>query len=239
VIIDSFIVSGESKWGQTTRLTLLLPHGYEGAGPEHSSARIERFIQLAAEGNIRLANPSTAAQYFHLLRRQARIAKARPLVVFTPKGLLRLPAASSTLEELTSGTFHFVLDDPRARERKEQVERLVLCSGKLYYDIDGHERREQAGSVAIARVELLYPFARDQLATLVSSYPNVKRVVWAQEEPKNMGAWSVMWRRLPELLPEGVELEYVGRPQRASPSEGYPAAHRSEQERIVLTALEG
>jgi 2-oxoglutarate decarboxylase len=239
VIIDSFIVSGESKWGQTTRLTLLLPHGYEGAGPEHSSARIERFIQLAAEGNIRLANPSTAAQYFHLLRRQARIAKPRPLVVFTPKGLLRLPAASSRLTDLTDGAFEFVLDDPRAQDRKDRVERLVLCSGKIYYDIDGHERRESAESVAIARVELLYPFARDQLAALIASYPNLKQVVWTQEEPKNMGAWSVMWRRLPEFLPEGVELGYVGRPQRASPGEGYPAAHRSEQERIVLTALEG
>ncbi len=239
VIIDSFIVSGESKWGQPTRLTLLLPHGYEGAGPEHSNARIERFLQLAAEGNIRLANPSTAAQYFHLLRRQARIAKPRPLVVFTPKGLLRLAGASSRLEDLTSGTFQFVLDDPRAADRKDRVERLVLCSGKLYYDIDGHERREKAESVAIARAELLYPFARDQLATLIESYPNLKQVVWAQEEPKNMGAWSVMWRRLPEILPEGVELGYVGRPQRASPSEGYPAAHRKEQERIVLTALDG
>jgi 2-oxoglutarate dehydrogenase E1 component len=239
VIIDSFIVSGESKWGQTTRLTLMLPHGYEGGGPEHSSARIERFIQLAAEGNIRLANPTTAAQYFHLLRRQARIAKPRPLVVFTPKGLLRLGAASSRLEELTSGTFNFVLDDPRATERKAQVERLVLCSGKVYYDMDGHEKREGASSVAIARVELLYPFAREQLAELIATYPNLKQVVWTQEEPKNMGAWSVMFRRLPELLPEGVELSYVGRPQRASPSEGYPAAHRSEQERIVLTALEG
>ena len=174
VIIDSFIVSGESKWGQPTRLTLLLPHGYEGAGPEHSSARIERFLQLAAEGNIRLANPSTAAQYFHLLRRQARIAKPRPLVVFTPKGLLRLPGASSRLDDLTSGTFQFVLDDPRAQDRKDRVERLVLCSGKLYYDIDGHERRERAESVAIARVELLYPFARDQLAALIESYPNLK-----------------------------------------------------------------
>jgi 2-oxoglutarate dehydrogenase E1 component len=237
VIIDSFIVSGESKWGQTTRLTLLLPHGYEGGGPEHSSARIERFIQLAAEGNMRLANPTTAAQYFHLLRRQARIAKPRPLVVFTPKGLLRLPAASSRLEELTSGSFQFVLDDPRARERTEQIERLVLCSGKVYYDIEGHEQRQRADSVAIARAELLYPFARDQLAEVIGGYPNLKQILWVQEEPKNMGAWSVMSRRLPELVSEGVELSYVGRPQRASPSEGYPAAHRSEQERIVLTAL--
>jgi 2-oxoglutarate dehydrogenase E1 component len=237
VIIDSFIASGEAKWGQTTRLTLLLPHGYEGSGPEHSSARIERFIALAAEGNIRLANPTTAAQYFHLLRRQARIRKARPLVVFTPKGLLRHKGAASRLADLTSGAFQFVVDDPRAADRKDQIERLVLCSGKVYYDMDGHERRENATSVAIARVELLYPFAKDQIRKLIASYPNLKEIVWAQEEPQNMGAWKVMTRRMPELVPEQVDFRYVGRPQRASPSEGYPAAHRSEQERIVLTAL--
>ncbi len=174
VIVDSFIVAGESKWGQTTRLTLLLPHGYEGSGPEHSSARIERFIQLAAEGNIRLANPTTAAQYFHLLRRQARIAKPRPLIAFTPKGLLRLPGAASRLSDFTEGTFQFVLDDPGATGREQEITKLVLCSGKVYYDIDGHERREQAGNVAIARVELLYPFARDQLRTLIERYPNLE-----------------------------------------------------------------
>ncbi len=238
VIIDSFIVSGESKWGQTTRLTLLLPHGYEGGGPEHSSARIERFIALAAEGNIRLANPTTSAQYFHLLRRQARISKPRPLIVFTPKGLLRLPAASSRLEDLTEGRFEFVLDDPRAADRRDEVERLALCSGKIYYDLDGHERRESARNVAIARVELLYPFASEQLAELISRYPNLKEITWVQEEPQNLGAWKVMVRRMPEIVPEGVEFSYIGRPERAAPSEGYPAAHRSEQERIVLTTFE-
>jgi 2-oxoglutarate dehydrogenase E1 component len=237
VIIDSFIVAGESKWGQTTRLTLLLPHGYEGSGPEHSSARIERFIQLAAEGNIRLANPTTAAQYFHLLRRQARIAKPRPLVVFTPKGLLRLPAAASRLSDLTEGTFRFVLDDAGTAGREQEITKLVLCSGKVYYDIAGHDRRPDATNVALARVELLYPFARDQIRDLIARYPNLQQILWAQEEPKNMGAFSVMARRMPELVPEGVEFGYVGRPQRSSPSEGYPAAHRSEQERIVLTAL--
>jgi 2-oxoglutarate dehydrogenase E1 component len=194
---------------------------------------------MATDDAFVVAQPSTPASYFHLLRWHAYHEPRRPLVVFTPKGLLRLPGASSRLEDLTDGTFEFVLDDPRAAERKDRVERLVLCSGKIYYDIDGHERRESADSVAIARVELLYPFARDQLATLIATYPNLKQIVWTQEEPKNMGAWSVMSRRLPELLPEGVELRYVGRPQRASPSEGYPAAHRKEQERIVLTALEG
>jgi len=237
VIIDSFIVSGEAKWGQVKRLTLLLPHGYEGGGPEHSSARIERFLALAAEGNIRIANPTTAAQYFHLLRRQALIKKARPLIVFTPKSLLRLDRASSTLEELTNGRFHFVLDDPTAGERRDKVERLVLCSGKIYHEMDATPRREAAENVAIARVELLYPFARDQLQEVISSYPKLKEVVWVQEEPKNMGEWKVMWRRVPELLPEGVSFSYIGRPERASPGEGYTGTHAHEQERIVLSAL--
>ncbi len=239
VIIDSFIVSAEAKWGQTSRLTLLLPHGYEGGGPEHSSARIERFIQLAAEGNIRIANPSTAGQYFHLLRRQAHIQKARPMVVFTPKGLLRLPRATSRLEDLTSGSFQFVLDDPHAEGRKEKVERLALCSGKIYYDIDAAPKREETENVAVARAELLYPFAKEQLTELIDSYPNLKEIVWVQEEPRNMGAWSVMQRRLPDLLPKGVELGYVGRPPRASPGEGYAVAHTKEQQRIVLTTLMG
>jgi multifunctional 2-oxoglutarate metabolism enzyme len=237
VIIDSFIVSGESKWGQTSRLSLLLPHGYEGSGPEHSSARIERFLALGAEGNIRIANPTTAAQYFHLLRRQALIRKPRPLIVFTPKGLLRLDRATSSLEDLTAGELHFILDDPKARERHEKVERLVLCTGKVYYDIDASERREEAENVAIARVEMLYPFAKEQLEALIASYPNLKEIAWVQEEPRNMGAWKVMSRRMPGLLPEGVELTYIGRQGRASTGEGYSGAHALEQERIVLTAL--
>jgi multifunctional 2-oxoglutarate metabolism enzyme len=237
VIVDSFIVSGEAKWGQTSRLTLLLPHGYEGSGPEHSSARIERFLALAAEGNIRIANPSTAAQYFHLLRRQALIRKPRPLIAFTPKGLLRLGRASATLDELTKGQFQFIIDDPAAAERREKVERLVLCTGKVFWDIDASERRASAEQVAIARVELLYPFAKQQLSELIASYPNLKEIVWAQEEPRNMGCWKVMSRRMPDLLPDGVELGYVGRPTRASPGEGYSVAHAREQERIVLTAL--
>jgi 2-oxoglutarate dehydrogenase E1 component len=234
-IIDQFIVAGLSKWGQTSRLTLLLPHGYEGNGPEHSSARLERFLQLAAQENIRIANPTTAAQYFHLVRRQALDPAARPLVVMTPKGLLRLKQASSTLGDLAEGAFQPVLDDAAAD--KEQVRRLVLCSGKVYYDLAGHELRESATHVAIARIEQLYPFPVEQKAALVASYPKLAEVVWAQEEPQNMGPWRAIRHRLEENLPEGVGLRYVGRPWRASPSEGYPTAHLREQDRIIREAL--
>jgi 2-oxoglutarate dehydrogenase E1 component len=237
VIIDQFIAAGESKWGQTTRLTLLLPHGYEGAGPEHSSARIERFLQLGAEGNMRLCNPTTAAQYFHLLRRQARIKKARPMVVFTPKGLLRLREASSKLSDLTEGTFQYVLDDAEAKTRAEEIKRLVICSGRIYYDLEGHDRRADADSVAIARMEMIYPFPKSYIADVVAGYPSLEEIVWCQEEPENMGAWFSMKDRIADAIDGRVPIRYVGRPQRASPSEGYPAAHRSEQERIVLTAL--
>ena len=234
-IVDQFIVAGLSKWGQTSRLTLLLPHGYEGNGPEHSSARLERFLQLAAQENIRVTNPTTAAQYFHLARRQALDPAARPLVVMTPKGLLRLKQASSTLADLAEGSFQPVLDDARAD--KEQVRRLVLCSGKIYYDLAGHELRDSARHVSIARIEQLYPFPVEQKAALVASYPRLAEVVWAQEEPQNMGPWRAIRHRLEENLPEGVKLRYVGRPWRASPSEGYPTAHLREQDRIVREAL--
>jgi 2-oxoglutarate dehydrogenase E1 component len=234
-IIDQFIVAGLSKWGQTSRLTLLLPHGYEGNGPEHSSARLERFLQLAAQENIRIANATTASQYFHLVRRQALDAAARPLVVMTPKGLLRLKAASSTLADLSEGSFQPVIDDATAD--KEQVRRLVLCSGKVYYDLVGHELRPAAKHVAVARIEQLYPFPVEQKAAVVASYPHLAEVVWAQEEPQNMGPWRALRHRLEENLPQGVHLRYVGRPWRASPSEGYPTAHLHEQDRIVREAL--
>jgi 2-oxoglutarate dehydrogenase E1 component len=235
VVVDQFIVAGLSKWGQTSRLTLLLPHGYEGNGPEHSSARLERFLQLAAQENIRIANCTTAAQYFHLLRRQALDATARPLVVMTPKGLLRLKQASSTLAELTEGRFQPVLDDPDVD--REAVRRLVLCTGKLYYDLVGHEERRAASSVAIARIEQLYPFPVDAARELTASYPHLEELVWAQEEPQNMGAWRTIRHRLEAAAPEGVPVRYVGRPWRASPSEGYPTAHLIEQDRIAREAL--
>ncbi|HZS24626.1 MAG TPA: multifunctional oxoglutarate decarboxylase/oxoglutarate dehydrogenase thiamine pyrophosphate-binding subunit/dihydrolipoyllysine-residue succinyltransferase subunit, partial [Gaiellaceae bacterium] len=235
IVIDQFISAGLSKWGETSRLTLLLPHGYEGNGPEHSSARLERFLQLAAQENIRIANCTTAGQYFHLVRRQALDATARPLVVMTPKGLLRLKQAASALGDLADGEFRPVLDDANADS--ERVTRLVFCQGKIYYDIVGHEDRARAGSVAVARIEQLYPFPVEQAAELVRRYPNVREVVWAQEEPQNMGAWRALRHRLEEAKPEGVPLLYVGRPWRASPSEGYPTAHLREQDRIVRAAL--
>jgi multifunctional 2-oxoglutarate metabolism enzyme len=235
VIIDQFIVSGLAKWGQSTRLTLLLPHGYEGSGPEHSSARIERFLQLAAEGNIRVANPTTPAQYFHLLRRQARIAKQRPLVVMTPKSLLRLPQAVSRLDELSSGRFEPVLAEPGVDP--ERVNRLILCSGKIYYELTGHQFREEAKEVAVGRVELLYPFPQNEILALVEQYPALNEVVWVQEEPRNMGARAHMSARLRQILPDDLEFGYIGRPERAAPGEGYPVAHALEQDRIVQTAL--
>jgi 2-oxoglutarate dehydrogenase E1 component len=239
IVIDQFIAAGLSKWRESTRLTLLLPHGYEGNGPEHSSARLERFLQLAAQENLRIANCTTSAQYFHLLRRQALDATARPLVVMTPKGLLRLKQAGSTLEDLASGEFRPVLDDPGRPDEadRESVERLVLCQGKIYYDIVGHEERGNAPGVAVARLEQLYPFPVERAKALVSRYPNIRSLVWAQEEPQNMGAWRPIRHRLEEAKPEGVPLLYVGRPWRASPSEGYPTAHLREQDRIVRAAL--
>jgi len=235
IIIDQFIAAGLSKWRESTRLTLLLPHGYEGNGPEHSSARLERFLQLAAQENLRIANCTTSGQYFHLLRRQALDATARPLVVMTPKGLLRLKQAGSTLDDLASGEFRPILDDPRPD--RDRVERLVLCQGKVYYDIVGHEEHANASGVAVARLEQLYPFPTERTKALFAGYPNLREAVWAQEEPQNMGAWRAIRHRLEETKPEGVPLQYVGRPWRASPSEGYPTAHLREQDRIVRAAL--
>ncbi len=236
VIVDQFIISALAKWGQTSRLTLLLPHGYEGSGPEHSSARLERFLQLAAEGNIRVANLTTPAQYFHLLRRQARVAKQRPLVIFTPKQLLRLPQAASQLAHLSDSRFYPVLAEPRIDN--EQVKRLVFCTGKVFYDLKNHITREDNPGVAISRVELLYPFPQAQIMEEIARYPNLREVVWVQEEPRNMGARAHMSPRMLQILPDHLEFGYVGRPERASPGEGYPAAHTIEQNRIIRTALD-
>ena len=237
IIVDQFIFAGQAKWGRLSRLTLLLPHGYEGQGPEHSSARIERFVALGAEGNIRVANCSTPAQYFHLLRRQALHEQMRPLVIFTPKSLLRLPAATSRLADLSGGAFQPVLDDAGTKGRENDITRLVLCSGKVYYDLVASPAREAAKHVAIGRIELLYPLPLEQIGALIKRYPSLKEIVWTQEEPFNMGARKFLVRALRRMLPAGATIVEVSRPERASPAEGYPAAHAAEQARIVKEAL--
>ena len=237
VIIDQFIVAGLSKWGQTSRLTLLLPHGYEGQGPEHSSARLERFLALGTEGNIRVANCSTPSQYFHLLRRQALIGEVRPLVVMTPKSLLRLPQAASAIDELAEGAFHPVLDDPTLPGDPSGVKRLVFCSGKVFYDIINADMRKSASHVAISRIELLYPFPGDDVREQLRLYPNLEEIVWLQEEPSNMGARKWVVPKLVKEAAEGITVRWISREERSSPAEGYPAMHRKEQDRIVTEAL--
>src|SRR6266550_2997140 len=236
VIIDQFLIAGLAKWSETSRLTLLLPHGYEGQGPEHSSARLERFLALGAEGNIRVANCTTPAQYFHLLRRQARHTEIRPLVVMTPKSLLRLPAANSQLDDLVLGKFRTVLWDAERPER-DKVTRLVMCSGKVYYDLLASPRRAETPHIAIGRLELLYPFPAAEIGEYVARYPNLKEIVWVQEEPRNMGARKFLLPKFRDLAPASVAISDVSRPERASPAEGYPAAHQAEQSRIVREAL--
>ena len=242
IIIDQFLVSGLAKWRQTSRLTLLLPHGYEGSGPEHSSARLERFLALGAEGNIRVVYPTTPAQYFHLLRRQARHADARPLVVMTPKSLLRLPAAASRPSELASGAFRSVIDDPRVADNPKaaaKVRRLLLCSGKVYYDLVGSEAFEDTKDLAVVRVERLYPFPAEELQTIIDRYPKIESFAWVQEEPRNMGARKFVLPRIRHLVPYQIPLGDISRPERSRPAEGYPTAHATEQARIVREALTG
>jgi 2-oxoglutarate dehydrogenase E1 component len=232
-IVDQFLAADRAKWGQDSGVVLLLPHGYEGQGPEHSSARLERYLQLCAEGNLIVAYPSTPAQYFHILRRQALRANKRPLVLMQPKSLLRLPAAASKLEELSSGTFRPVIDDVTASRRREEVRRLVLCTGKIYYDLI---EKGSPSAVAVVRLEELYPWPQD-IARVVDSYSNVEEVVWAQEEPKNMGAWTYVSPRLRADIGTVLPLRYIGRPERAAPAEGYHNSHVQEQTRIVAEVL--
>jgi 2-oxoglutarate dehydrogenase E1 component len=241
-ILDEFVVSGFAKWDQTPSLVLLLPHGYEGQGPDHASARPERFLQLAAEVNMRIANPTTAAQYFHLLRRQAKLLTTDPLplVVLTPKSLLRQPLTFSALRDLAEARWQPVLDDPDASQRAEEIHRLILCSGKIYIDLVTSEQRKKAPGVAVARVEQLYPFPADHLDDLFKRYPKLKEVVWVQEEPRNMGAWAAAKPQLQyifEVSKHKFKLRYIGRPRRASPAEGSSTWHQINQAQIVQKAF--
>ena len=241
VIVDQFIASGNSKWGQTPSLVLLLPHGHEGQGPEHSSARLERYLQLAANGNMRIAYPTTAAQYFHILRRQAAMLESapRPLILMTPKGLLKVdkPPVGSSLNDLSEGSFQPVLSDPRPLGRDAGVTRLTLCSGKVYVDLAAREDYAAADTVAVARLEELYPFPYPELKETLARYPNLREVVWLQEESRNAGAWVFVSSRVREILPPGISLSYVGRPKTATPSEGSGRRHAVEQNRILSAAL--
>jgi len=249
VTVDQFVASGWEKWGQLASLVMLLPHGYEGQGPEHSSARLERFLQLCAEDNMRVVSPSTPTQYYHLLRRQAHLRPQRPLVVMSPKSLLRHPEAKSRVSDLFTGEFLPVLDDPathlagdtpagvRTPVDRLEVTRLVLCSGKLFYDLAGSELREGARTVAIARLEELYPFPSRETQQLVARYPNLEEVVWVQEEPRNMGALAFVGPRLRTVVSREVKLNYVTRPERASPAEGKHIDHLVDQARIIGEAL--
>jgi 2-oxoglutarate dehydrogenase E1 component len=218
---------------------LLLPHGYEGQGPEHSSARMERYLQLAAQRNWRVADCSTAAQYFHLLRQQAWYVTRdpRPLVVMSPKSLLRHAFASATLQELAEGTFQQVIDDPVARKRADEIRRLLLCTGKAAVDLLSHERRAQLEDVAIVRVEMLYPFPENELRKVFASYPHVREVAWVQEEPRNMGAWNYISSRLPALVGPNIEVRVIARPERASPASGFMDLFLAEQEQLLAEAL--
>jgi 2-oxoglutarate dehydrogenase E1 component len=239
VMIDQFLTAARSKWRVEPALVMLLPHGYEGQGPEHSSARLERFLQLSAQDNIRVANCTTSAQYFHLLRRQAALltTEPRPLIIMTPKSLLRNPAASCELKELSAGTFHPVINDA-INQNRDEVTRLVLCSGKAAIDLDASDERATSTNVAVARVEQLAPFQKTALRKTLGLYPNLREIVWLQEEPKNMGAWTFMEPRLREMAGD-IPVHYDGRPERASPAEGAADLHATEQARIVSAAFAG
>lgn len=241
-VIDEFVVSGRAKWEQTPSLVLLLPHGYEGQGPDHSTGRLERFLQLAAETNMRIANCTSSAQYFHLLRRQAALLKTDPLplVVMTPKSLLRHAQAMSSLQELAEGHWQPVIDDPlfaAGDADAAQVQRLILCSGKVYVDLIMNEKRQAQPEIAIARIEQLYPFPTEEVQGVLDHYPNAEEVVWVQEEAENMGAWEFVRPLLQEMLAGKKPLRYIGRPRRASPAEGSTAWHHKNQAAIIEQAL--
>jgi 2-oxoglutarate dehydrogenase E1 component len=241
VIIDQFLSSAETKWLRMSGLVMLLPHGYEGQGPEHSSARPERYLQLCAERNMRVCNITTPANYFHALRRQLKANYRKPLVLFTPKSLLRHKLAVSSLAEFVpNSVFRHVIPEVDALAPEERVKRVVLCSGKVYYDLLQQRRDAGVQDVAIVRIEQLYPFPHRSLAPVLAQYPKAE-VVWCQEEPENMGAWNFIDRRLEGVLREvrsrSERPSYVGRQEAASPATGLAKVHQQQQETLVREAL--
>jgi len=238
VIIDQFLVSAEDKWKRLSGLTLLLPHGFEGQGPEHSSARLERFLMLAAEDNIQVAQVTTPAQYFHLLRRQVMRPWRKPLIVFAPKSLLRHPDATSPIDEIARGRFHRVLPDPEGFAGPG-VQRILLCSGKVYYELLAQRRELARKDVAIIRLEQLYPFPKQALGSILESYSAGTRVVWVQDEPENMGAWRFLRIQYGERLLNKSPFSCVSRPASASPATGSHSAHEREQAKLLAEAFAG
>jgi 2-oxoglutarate dehydrogenase E1 component len=236
VVIDQFITSGEAKWGRLCGLTMLLPHGYEGQGPEHSSARLERYMQLCANHNIQVCQPSTPGQIFHLLRRQVLQPTRKPLVVMTPKSLLRSKAATSQMEVLTNGRFQQVIGD-RGPGEADEIRRVIFCSGKIYYELAELRDVENIRELAVMRVEQLYPFPEDAMRQFVNEFPNATEVVWCQEEPQNQGAWYQIRHHLQACINDQHELRYAGRPHSASPAVGYYTVHVEEQRRLVREAV--
>ena len=236
VVIDQFLTSGEAKWGRLCGLVMFLPHGYEGQGPEHSSARLERFMQLCSNNNIQVCIPSTPAQMFHMLRRQILMQTRKPLIVMTPKSLLRHKASASTLDELVGGSFQLVIDDPDVSD-KAAVKRVVLCSGKVYYDLAGATAAGGQKNIALVRIEQLYPVPNQALSGVLQSYPNCSEVAWCQEEPQNQGAWYQSIHNLFANMREGQTLYYTGRPSSASPAVGYYSVHIEEQKALVNEAI--
>jgi 2-oxoglutarate dehydrogenase E1 component len=238
-VLDEILLAGRAKWGFTPSLVMLLPHGNEGQGPDHSSGRIERFLSLAAETNVRIAYPSTAAQYFHLLRRQAMLLKTDPLplIVFTPKGLLRHPLVASPANLLSDAGWQAVMDDPELPGKREDVRNLILCSGRIYVDLVTSKLRKENPDEAIARLEQLYPFPQADLEELTASYPALERLLWVQEEPLNMGTWNYLRPRLRELLKDKLALHYVGRPESSSPAEGSSTLYRINQQALIEQAF--
>jgi 2-oxoglutarate dehydrogenase E1 component len=237
VVIDQFIASGETKWGRACGLTLLLPHGYEGQGPEHSSARLERFLQLCAENNMQVCQPSTPAQIFHLLRRQMIRPFRKPLVVMTPKSLLRNKEAVSSLSELARGEFHTIMTDPAPGLDASKVRKLVFSTGKAYYDLALARRERELSDVALVRIEQLYPFPEAALAKELRKYPNATKVVWCQDEPQNQGSWTFIQPYLQAALTSEQHLSYAGRPASASPAVGYYDKHYAQQSALLNAAL--
>ena len=238
IIVDQFIVAAEDKWGQQSRLALLLPHGFEGQGPEHSSARLERFLALCAESNMRICYPTTAAQYFPVLRRQIHAPSRKPLVCFTPKKYLRVPATRSPVAELATGSFQEILDDPRLPVAPGEVRRAILCTGKIAHEL--MDRRDQLGApAAIIRVEQLYPWPEAQLIALAEKYTGCDEVYWVQEEPSNMGAWNFVHGKLHRILRDQAKLRHIARPPSPSPASGSSAVHDREQEQLFLDAFDG